>query len=140
MKLVHFFLLSFLLLSIFFVFILNNPVYSVLFLLLSFVSSASLLFILGADFLDVLFIITYVGAIAVLFLFVVTMLDVKSTISLSMSHFIFFFFLSLFIIFNIYFNLNLFFVDFNFQVHKEFFNWEKSIDCLTNMNLLGQSL
>jgi len=140
MKFLHFFLLSFLLLSSFFVFISNNPVHSVFFLILYFVSSASLLFILGADFLGVLFIIIYVGAVAVLMLFVVMMLDIKNNTSLSVSYFTLFFLLSIFLITNIYLNLDLFFIDFNFQIYKEFFNWEKSIDNLTNINLLGQSL
>ena len=55
----------------------QNSIYSVLFLVLSFVSSASLLFILECEYISLIFIIIYVGAIAVLFLFVIMMLDVK---------------------------------------------------------------
>lgn len=55
----------------------QNSVYSVLFLVLSFVSSSSLLFLLECEYISLIFIIIYVGAIAVLFLFVVMMLDVK---------------------------------------------------------------
>ena len=140
MKLLHFFLVSFLILSSFFVFLSSNPVHSVLFLILSFVSSASLLFIFGADFLGVLFIIIYVGAIAVLFLFVVMMLDVKTNTFLNTTYLFLFLFLSAFITLNIYLNLNLIFLDFNFEIYKEFFNWEKYIDNLTNIGVLGQSL
>lgn len=57
----------------------QNSVYSVLFLVLSFISSASLLFLLECEFIALLFIMIYVGAIAVLFLFVVMMLDTKVT-------------------------------------------------------------
>ena len=57
----------------------KNPVYSVLFLIFNFVCSAMLLFLLDAEFLPIIFIIVYVGAIAVLFLFVVMMLDIKMT-------------------------------------------------------------
>ena len=55
----------------------QNAVYSVLFLVLSFLSSASLLFLLKCEFLSLVFILIYVGAIAILFLFVVMMLDLK---------------------------------------------------------------
>ena len=53
-----------------------NPVHSVLWLILSFLSSAGLFVLLGAEFVAMLLIIVYVGAVAVLFLFVVMMLDV----------------------------------------------------------------
>lgn len=54
----------------------RNPVHSVLWLILSFLSSAGLFVLLGAEFVAMLLIIVYVGAVAVLFLFVVMMLDV----------------------------------------------------------------
>jgi len=54
----------------------RNPVHSVLWLILSFLSSAGLFILLGAEFVAMLLIIVYVGAVAVLFLFVVMMLDV----------------------------------------------------------------
>ena len=56
----------------------RNPVHSVLFLILVFLNSAGLLLLLGLDFFAMLFLVVYVGAIAVLFLFVVMMLNVKS--------------------------------------------------------------
>ena len=56
----------------------QNSIYSVLFLVLSFVSSSSILFLLECEYVSLIFIIIYVGAIAVLFLFVVMMLDVKT--------------------------------------------------------------
>nr|YP_009159722.1 NADH dehydrogenase subunit 6 [Pyropia nitida]AKQ53228.1 NADH dehydrogenase subunit 6 [Pyropia nitida] len=56
---------------------LSNAVYSVLFLIIVFCNTASILLLLGAEFLSFLFLIVYVGAIAVLFLFVVMMLNVK---------------------------------------------------------------
>jgi NADH-quinone oxidoreductase subunit J len=55
----------------------KNPVYSVLCLVLLFVSGSILLLMLGIDFLPFVFIVVYVGAIAVLFLFVVIILDIK---------------------------------------------------------------
>jgi len=54
----------------------RNPVHSVLWLILAFISSAGLFVLLGAEFLAMLLLIVYVGAVAVLFLFVVMMLDV----------------------------------------------------------------
>ena len=50
----------------------KNPVHSVLFLILAFISSAGLLFLLEIEFISLIFIVVYVGAIAVLFLFVVS--------------------------------------------------------------------
>ncbi|HEV2336052.1 MAG TPA: NADH-quinone oxidoreductase subunit J [Stellaceae bacterium] len=54
----------------------RNPVHSVLFLILAFFNSAGLFVLLGAEFLAMILVIVYVGAVAVLFLFVVMMLDV----------------------------------------------------------------
>src|SRR5262245_24608624 len=54
----------------------RNPVHAVLFLILAFFNAAGLFVLLGAEFLAMLLIIVYVGAVAVLFLFVVMMLDV----------------------------------------------------------------
>jgi len=54
----------------------RNPVHSVLFLILTFFTAAGLFVLLGAEFLAMLLVIVYVGAVAVLFLFVVMMLDV----------------------------------------------------------------
>jgi NADH-quinone oxidoreductase subunit J len=54
----------------------RNPVHSVLFLILAFVNAAGLFVLLGAEFLAMILIVVYVGAVAVLFLFVVMMLDV----------------------------------------------------------------
>jgi NADH-quinone oxidoreductase subunit J len=54
----------------------RNPVHSVLWLILTFLSTAGLFVLLGAEFVAMLLIIVYVGAVAVLFLFVVMMLDV----------------------------------------------------------------
>jgi NADH-quinone oxidoreductase subunit J len=54
----------------------RNPVHSVLFLILAFVNAAGLFVLIGAEFIALILIIVYVGAVAVLFLFVVMMLDV----------------------------------------------------------------
>jgi len=62
--------------SAFMVIAAKNPVHSVLFLILAFVNAAGLFLLLGAEFLAMILVVVYVGAVAVLFLFVVMMLDV----------------------------------------------------------------
>ncbi|MEQ8655363.1 MAG: NADH-quinone oxidoreductase subunit J [Kiloniellales bacterium] len=55
----------------------RNPVHSVLFLILAFFNSAALFVLMGAEFLAMILVVVYVGAVAVLFLFVVMMLDIN---------------------------------------------------------------
>ncbi len=55
----------------------KNPVHSVLFLILAFFNSAGLFVLLGAEFLAMILVVVYVGAVAVLFMFVVMMLDIN---------------------------------------------------------------
>ena len=75
-----FYLFSIILLfSSFMVITVKNSIYAVLFLVLSFIAASGLLLLLKCEFLALMFIIIYVGAIAVLFLFVVMMLDLKIT-------------------------------------------------------------
>ena len=62
--------------SAFMVITARNPVHSVFFLILAFFNAAGLFVLLGAEFLAMILVIVYVGAVAVLFLFVVTMLDI----------------------------------------------------------------
>ena len=62
--------------SAFAVIVAKNPVHSVLFLILSFVCAAGLFLLMGAEFLAMILVVVYVGAVAVLFLFVVMLLDV----------------------------------------------------------------
>ena len=57
----------------------RNPVHSVLFLILVFFNAAGLFVLMGAEFLAMILIVVYVGAVAVLFLIVVMMLDIGST-------------------------------------------------------------
>ena len=61
----------------FLVIIINNPIYSILFLILTFISSSFLLILLNAEFIFMLFLVVYIGAVSVLFLFVVMMLNIK---------------------------------------------------------------
>jgi NADH-quinone oxidoreductase subunit J len=57
----------------------RNPVHSVLFLILAFFNAAALFVLIGAEFLAMILVVVYVGAVAVLFLFVVMMLDINLT-------------------------------------------------------------
>ncbi len=59
------------------VIVVRNPVHSVLFLILAFFNAAGLFILLGAEFIGMILVIVYVGAVAVLFLFVVMMLDIS---------------------------------------------------------------
>lgn len=67
----------FLVISVFMVIFSQHPIFSLLFLVASFIFSAFLLFLLECEFLALLFIVVYVGAIAILFLFAVMMLESK---------------------------------------------------------------
>src|SRR5512132_928107 len=55
----------------------RNPVHSVLFLILAFVNASGLFVLMGAEFLAMILVVVYVGAVAVLFMFVVMMLDIN---------------------------------------------------------------
>jgi NADH-quinone oxidoreductase subunit J len=120
-----------------------NPVHSVLFLVLVFLNAAGMLFVLQLEFIPLTFIIVYVGAIAILFLFVVMMLDIKVT---SKSN-DFFKYLpiggligSLFI-FEVLNTVNCSFViPETFQSMDNYIPWVSSMDKVTNLEALGQLL
>jgi NADH-quinone oxidoreductase subunit J len=123
----------------------QNSVYSVLFLVLSFISAASLLFLLECEFIAFMFIIIYVGAIAILFLFVVMMLDIK-IINIGKDSLKYFpvgsfigivFLIEILILIQESFKLNPYqFNDlFNFYV-----NWYDKIDAISEIEAIGQVL
>ena len=58
----------------------NNPIHSVLFLVLVFVLVSMMFFLLQVEFIGIIFLMVYVGAISVLFLFVIMMLNIKITV------------------------------------------------------------
>jgi NADH-quinone oxidoreductase subunit J len=77
MQLIAFYILFFIVaISALFVIASRNPVHSVLWLICAFFTSAGLLVLIGAEFLAMILVVVYVGAVAVLFLFVVMMLDI----------------------------------------------------------------
>jgi NADH-quinone oxidoreductase subunit J len=121
----------------------QNPVHSVFFLVLVFLTSAFLLFLLEIEFISLLFILVYVGAIAVLFLFVVMMIDIKITkyekdllVYLPMGSFLgVIFFLEIFL------TLQESFVSFLPLSSREIYiDWLNSFDSLSNIEVLGQLL
>lgn len=63
--------------SAIFIVISKNPIHSILFLILTFISSTIFFLILNVEFISMLFLVVYIGAIAILFLFVVMMLNIK---------------------------------------------------------------
>ena len=137
MNYLHYFLSFLLILSSFLVFTSKNPVHSVLFLILAFCNASSILFIFNVDFLGVLFIIIYVGAIAVLFLFVVMMLNVKISMSNNLYLLPIILLSSVVIFIQIYLNLNSIFFDSSIN---NVFVFEYYLDNLSNIDVFGQSL
>ena len=145
MSILFYFFSNILLFSSLMVIVVQNSIYSVLFLVFSFISAASLLFILECEFLALLFIIIYVGAIAVLFLFVVMMLDIK-TVNLTkntIKYFPFGSFISIVFLFEI---LAVILKNFKVNPYQNFFlvnfyqDWYEKLDALTEIEALGQIL
>ena len=125
------------------VILVRNSVYSALFLILCFIMSSGLLFLIESEFLGLIFLIIYVGAIAVLFLFVVMMLNIKVTNSVKnilkyfpLSNFIIFVFLIeiLLIIFDSY-KINPYKNSFLINLN---INWYDKIDSISDIEALGQ--
>lgn len=120
----------------------RNPVHAVLALVLVFANSANLLILLGADFLALTFLVVYIGAIAVLFLFVVMMLNIKIA-ETSKSQFLF---LPFNLIISILFLIQVTFIVF-YTFHTDttitynnFFELINYIDNFSNIYSIGQTL
>ena len=136
----HNFFSFLLLLSSIFVFISKNPVHSVLFLILTFCNASAILFLFNAEFLGLIFIIIYVGAIAVLFLFVVMMLNVKIYSSDEFSYLPFIFLGGFILIVQVFLVLEKAFSNSNFWETSLSYTFDNSLDALTSIDVLGQSL
>lgn len=137
MHLFWFFFFSFLIVFFsFFLVLVSNPIYSVISLILVYLSAAFLLITLGVHFLAVVFILVYLGAVIVLFLFIVMMLNIKVQYTfnlLSLAPF----FLLLFVFFY-FFNEGLFFFKQGVFFNKvEEFNEIDFLDFFSIINLLG---
>lgn len=123
-----------------------NSVYSIFLLVFLFALSTGFLLLLESEFMALLFVIIYIGAISVLFLFVILMLDLKnqnsfkkfydyifSSINLLVLIFLFGFFAIIFDSFTKNYYINNFLFNFNT-------NWFYKIECMTDLNALGQIL
>jgi|LauGreSuBDMM15SN_2_FD.fasta_scaffold195215_1 NADH-quinone oxidoreductase subunit J len=136
----HYFFSFLLLLSSIFVFISKNPVHSVLFLILAFCNASGILFLFNAEFLGLVFIIIYVGAIAVLFLFVVMMLNVKIYSSDEFSYLPFIFLGGFVLVIQVFLVLEKAFSNSIFWSTSLPYNFENFLDPLTSIDVIGQSL
>jgi len=115
----------------------RNPVYSVLFLILTFLTASFISILFNAEFLGILFIIIYVGAIAVLFLFVIMMLNIKV---LSIVNYFFapiFLLIGIILFFQLFLNLLNIFSSKDVLEQASFL---QSFDGLENINIFGQVL
>nr|NP_066474.1 NADH dehydrogenase subunit 6 [Rhodomonas salina]AAG17745.1 NADH dehydrogenase subunit 6 [Rhodomonas salina] len=125
----------------------RNPIHSILFLVFLFFNAAALLILLGADFLAILFLIVYVGAVAVLFLFVVMMLSgklIKTKINFFYGPLVillaFIFLCEIFLIIEQNLNFlssNIYFLN---DILNPLFIWKDKIYCLSNVEIIGSVL
>jgi NADH:ubiquinone oxidoreductase subunit 6 (subunit J) len=99
---IHFCLSLFLIIFSLFVFFQGNPIYSVLFLILCFISAAFILIIFKINFLGLAYIMVYVGAIAILFLFIIMMINIRNNYRIFNLFDYFIFFLSIGVLFFTY--------------------------------------
>jgi NADH-quinone oxidoreductase subunit J len=120
----------------------RNPLHSVLFLVTSFLSSSMLLFLFQNEFLALFFLIIYLGAIAILFLFVVMMLDIKyrdlqtSRLYLPVGVLIgSTVLIEIFGAFSKVFSKN---TNFNGHNHNPYMNWYETLDTLPDLYVFGQ--
>ena len=124
------------------VIITRNPLYSVLFLVASFLSASMLLFLFENEFLALFFLVIYLGAIAILFLFVVMMLDIKyRELQMSKLYFPIGVLIGITMLVEIYGAFTKVFskdTNFSFQDHNSYLNWYENLDSLPDVYVFGQ--
>lgn len=142
MTFLTYFMCALLLISASFVIVSKNPLHSVLFLVASFLSASMLLFLFENEFLALFFLIIYLGAIAILFLFVVMMLDIKyRELQMSRLYFPVGTLIGVTVLAQIYgafskvFSKN---TNYSFQEHNFYLNWYDSLDVLPDVYVFGQ--
>ena len=120
----------------------KNPLYSVLFLVASFLSASMLLFLFENEFLALFFLVIYLGAIAILFLFVVMMLDIKyRELQMSKLYFPVGILIGTTMLVEIYgafskvFSQN---TNFSSYDHNSYLNWYENLDALPDVLVFGQ--
>ena len=140
-SLIYFFSIVLILSSIM-VIIAKNPLHSVLFLVSSFLSSSIILFLFESEFLALFFLIIYLGAIAVLFLFVVMMLNIKYTeLQNSILYFPVGIFIGVTVFIEVFGAINKVFsfnTDSSLTNHNHYLNWYDSLDSYSDLYVLGQ--
>lgn len=114
----------------------KNTVYSVLFLILVFCNSTGLLLVFNIEFISIMLIIIYVGAIAVLFLFVIMMLDIKKNFYEKFNYSIICFLIGLIFLCETFISVNIK----NKIDIKSYNEWLISLDYITNTETIGQVL
>lgn len=131
-----------LLISASLVIISKNPLHSVLFLVASFLLASMLLFLFENEFLALFFLIIYLGAIAILFLFVVMMLDIKyRELQMSRLYFPVGILIGVTMLIEVYgaflkvFSKN---TNLSFQAHNSYLSWYESLDALPDVYVFGQ--
>lgn len=135
-----FFISLCLLVCAFLVITVKNPVHSVLFLVCVFLESAFLLFLLELEFLPIIFIVIYIGAIAILFLFVVMMIDIK-LVNLPSSYLNYLSIGGLLgLVFLSELVYSIFQINFSYSLVHYYSNFLLELDCLNNLKTLGQFL
>ena len=137
-----YFMCALLLVSASMVIISKNPLHSVLFLVTSFTSASLLLFLFENEFLALFFLIIYLGAIAILFLFVVMMLDIKyRELQTSRLYFPVGILLGLTLLIEVHGAFSkVFSKDTNLSAsnHNSYLNWYDSLDALPDLYVFGQ--
>jgi len=115
----------------------SNPIHSVIYLILTFCITAFISFFFNLEFFGLIFVIIYVGAVAVLFLFIIMMLDIKDK---SFTNFSFFYLVLVNILFSFFENLTRIFF-FEIFSNKSFNSFPLlCFDSFLNIDLLGQCL
>lgn len=123
----------------------KNSVYAILYLILTFLGAVGLMLFLECEFFPFIFLMVYVGAIAVLFLFTIMMLDIKQKkYSFNDFFLIFAIFLSLFFLFELINGLLYYFLDNNVYytsfLYNYYINWYVRIDFANELDNIGQVL
>ena len=120
----------------------KNPLHSVLFLVVTFLASSVLLFLFENEFLALFFLIIYLGAIAVLFLFIVMMLDIKHReLQTSRLYFPVGVLIGSTILVEVYGAFSKIFslyTDVSKQEHNSYLNWYDGLDVLSDLYVFGQ--
>ena len=135
-------LCSLVLFSAVMVIVAQNPLHSVLFLVLSFFMSSLLLFIFENEFLALFFLIIYLGSITILFLFVVMMLDIKfKDLQVNKLYFPAGVLIGTIVLAEVYRSFSVIFsknTNYTDVEHNLYFNWYDSADSLGDLQVIGQ--